>query len=215
MKDESGVFEYHFEQHIDPKYLDRYYRFSDRMKQMASQREGFVSLERQLIKQHPDQCVFRTTMRFNHPQQCMSWLDDPERRRLLLQEEEETGFRFKGRANWIGYGRWLSSRIRRPVPTWKVNLMVLVTLYPTAMLLTPILHGLFPKASGATLMLVSNALCVAATSWLLVPAASRAYRRWLEGDTNALQTLAALASLVGVFVVTWWGFSHLAFTGGR
>jgi hypothetical protein len=35
MKDESGVFEYHFEQHIDPKYLDRYYRFSDRMKQMA------------------------------------------------------------------------------------------------------------------------------------------------------------------------------------
>jgi antibiotic biosynthesis monooxygenase (ABM) superfamily enzyme len=93
--------------------------------------------------------------------------------------------------------------------------MVLLTLYPTAMLLTPILHGLFPKASGATLMLVSNTICVAATSWLLVPAVSRVYRRWLEGDTNTLQTIAALASLMGVFVAMWWGFSNLAFTGGH
>jgi antibiotic biosynthesis monooxygenase (ABM) superfamily enzyme len=215
MSDNEGAFEYHFEQHIDPRYLDRYYRFSDHMRQMASQREGFVSLERQLVEQRSDQYIFRTTMRFKHPQQCMSWLDDPERRRILLQEEEETGFQFKGRANWTGYGRWLSSRIRRPVPTWKVNLMVLLTLYPTAMLLTPILHELFPRAPGATLMLVSNTICVAATSWLLVPAVSRVYRRWLEGDTNTLQTVAALASLVGVFVAMWWGFSHLAFTGGH
>ena len=208
-------YEYRFEQHIDPNHLDRFYQFSDRMKELASRREGFLSLERQLVEQRPEICVFRTTMRFRTIQQCMSWLDDPQRRQLLLREEEEAGFRFRGGANWMGYGRWLSRRIRRSVPTWKVNLMVLITLYPTAMLLTPILHGLFPRASGATLMLISNTLCIAATSWLLVPAVSRAYRRWLEGDTNAVQAVAALASLTGIVVIMWWGFSNLAFTGGR
>lgn len=112
----------------------------------------------------------------------MSWLDDPERRRLLVQEEEETGYRFSGRANWMGYGRWLSRRIKRPVATWKVNL----------------------------LMLLSNAACVAATSWLLVPAMSRAYRPWLEGETSRQQTWRWLASLLLWVTVLWWGFSSLS-----
>ena len=115
-------------------------------------------------------------------QQCMSWLDDPERRRLLVQEEEETGYRFSGRANWMGYGRWLSRRIKRPVATWKVNL----------------------------LMLLSNAACVAATSWLLVPAMSHAYRPWLEGDISRQQTWRWLASLLLWVTVLWWGFSSLS-----
>lgn len=208
-------FEYHFEQRVNPRHLERFHRFSEQMRALASQRDGFLSLERQLVEQHPDVCVFRTSMRFNTIQQCMSWLDDPQRRRLLLQEEEEAGFRFQGQGNWFGYGRWLSRRIKRTVPTWKVNLLVLLTLYPTAMLLTPLLHALFPNASGSTQMLVSNALCVAATSWLLVPAVSRAYRRWLEGESNGLQTWSALMSLLVLIALFWWGFSHLPLTAGR
>ena len=78
----------------------------------------------------------------------MSWLDDPERRRLLVQEEEETGYRFSGRANWMGYGRWLSRRIKQPVATWKVNLLVLLSLYPTAMLVAPLLQRLLGRIGG-------------------------------------------------------------------
>ena len=215
MSEGLGSFEYHFEQRVDPRHVDRFHQFSSRMRELASQREGFISLERRLIEQRPEVCVFRTSMRFNTIQQCMSWLDDPQRRQLLLQEEEEAGFRSQGQANWMGYGRWLSRRIKRSVPTWKVNLLVLLTLYPTAMLLTPLLHGLLPQASGATLMLMSNALCVAATSWLLVPAVSRAYRRWLEGETNTLQTWSSVVSLLLLIGLFWWGFSHLPLTGGR
>lgn len=215
MTQQPQSFEYQFEQQVDPRHLQRFLAFSDTMRHLASQREGFISLERELIEQTPELCVFRTRMRFQTIQQCMSWLDDPQRRQLLLQEEEEAGFRFQGHANWIGYGRWLSRRIKRPVPTWKVNMLVLLTLYPTAMLLTPVLHALLPGASGATLMLVSNTLCIAATSWLLVPAVSRAYRRWLEGDSTTLQAVASLASLLLLITLFWWGFSHLPLTGGR
>ena len=125
-----GSFEYHFEQRVEPHHVERFLRFSERMHELVSQHEGFISLQRQLIEQRPNVCVFRTSLRFNTIQQCMSWLDDPKRRRLLLLEEEETGFRFQGRANWMGYGRWLSRRIQRRVATWKVNLLVLLTLIP-------------------------------------------------------------------------------------
>jgi|Laugresu1bdmlbsd_1035121.scaffolds.fasta_scaffold08911_3 antibiotic biosynthesis monooxygenase (ABM) superfamily enzyme len=215
MTEGPDSFEYHFEQRVDPRHLERFHHFSERMRELASEREGFISLERRLIERHPEVCVFRTSMRFNTIQQCMSWLDDPQRRQLLLLEEEEAGFRSQGQGNWFGYGRWLSRRIKRSVPTWKVNLLVLLTLYPTAMLLTPVLHGLFPRASGSTLMLVSNALCVAATSWLLVPAVSRAYRRWLEGESNTLQTLGSVVSLLLLIALFWWGFSNLPLTGGH
>lgn len=215
MSQSPESFEYHFEQRVDPRYQERFHQFSERMRELASQREGFISLERHLIEQRPEVCVFRTSLRFRTIQQCMSWLDDPQRRQLLLQEEEEAGFRFQGQGNWFGYGRWLSRRIKRTVPTWKVNLLVLLTLYPTAMLLTPVLHGLFPHASGSTLMLVSNALCIAATSWLLVPAVSRAYRRWLEGDTNPTETWGALVSLLLLIALFWWGFSNLPLVGGH
>ena len=102
---------------MEPHHVERFLRFSERMHALVSQREGFISLQRQLIEQRPNECVFRTSLRFATIQQCMSWLDDPQRRRLLLLEEEETGFRFQGRANWMGYGRWLSRRIERRVAT--------------------------------------------------------------------------------------------------
>ena len=206
---EPGSFEYHFEQRVDRRHLDRFHHFCARLDQLVQQQEGFINLDRQAIQQQPDAIVFRTSLRFATIQQCMNWLDHPKRRRLLLKEEEEAGFHFQGKANWMGYGRWLSQRIRRAVPTWKVNLMVLLTLYPSAMLLSPVLRRLLPDASAATLMLVSNTLCVAATSWLLVPGISRVYRRWLEGDSTALQSWGYLASLAGLLTLLWWGFSSV------
>jgi antibiotic biosynthesis monooxygenase (ABM) superfamily enzyme len=215
MNRSSESFEYHFEQRVNPHQLERFHRFSEQMRALASQKEGFISLKRQMIDERPDICIFRTSMRFNTIQQCINWLDDPQRRRLLLQEEEEAGFRFQGQGNWFGYSRWLSRRIKSRVTTWKVNLIVVFTLYPTAMMLTPMLRAMFPNASGSTQMLVSNILCVAATSWLLVPTVSRTYRSWLEGEGSALQSGGSLLSLVLLIALFWWAFSNLPLAGAR
>lgn len=213
MGDGLGAFEYHFEQAVEPRHVERFLQFSNRMHELASQHDGFISLERQCIQQTPERCIFRTSLRFSTIQQCMNWLDDPQRRRLLHQEEEETGFRFQGRANWIGYGRWLSRRIRRRVATWKVNLLVLLTLYPTVMVMSPLVLRMLPHASGATRMLISNSICVAATSWLLVPSLSRAYRPWLEDEIKPLHAWCWLLSLLLWIALLWWGFSQWPLSG--
>jgi antibiotic biosynthesis monooxygenase (ABM) superfamily enzyme len=69
---------------VEPHHVERFLRFSERMHAFPSQREVSISLQRQLIEQRPNECVFRSSLRFATIQQCMSWLDDPQRRRLLL-----------------------------------------------------------------------------------------------------------------------------------
>ena len=83
------------------------------------------------------------------------------------------------------------------------------------MLVSPLLKRLLPQASGASLMLISNTLCVAATSWLLVPALSRAYRPWLEGNTSSAQAWLGLISLLLWIALLWWGFNSIALSAGH
>jgi antibiotic biosynthesis monooxygenase (ABM) superfamily enzyme len=209
LKDAAEGFEYRFEQRVDPAHVQSFYRFSDALHTLASQQPGFLSQERHLLEQRPGAWLFQTSVRFQTIQQCFAWLDHPKRRRLIVDEEEQARFRFRGQANWMGYGRWLSRNVRRPTPTWKVNILVLLTLYPTVMALTPVLHLTLKGASLPTVMLVSNALCVATTSWLLVPVLSRLYLRWLEGDLSNRGALLALGSLLAALVLLWAGFQQL------
>ncbi|MGH8047977.1 MAG: hypothetical protein ACREKL_12095, partial [Chthoniobacterales bacterium] len=144
---------------------------------------------------------FETTLKFDTAEHCTTWLDNPERRRLLNLEEEQAGFAFRGHGNWDGYSRWLSNRVTTEPPKWKVNLLVLLTLYPTAMVLTPVLRWMFKDSGMSSLMLISNALCVAATSWVLVPFASRFYLRWLEGEMSTMGRALAVASLLAMLAI--------------
>jgi len=204
MTNPTGAFEYVFQQEVRALKVDRYYAFSDRLRELASRQPGFLSQERRLVEQGADVWRFETTLTFDTAENCVTWLDNPERRRLLHLEEREAGFAFSGHGNWEGYQRWLPRDISAEPPKWKVNVLVLLTLYPTVMVLTPLLHVALRGFDFPSVMLVSNALCVAATSWVLVPFVSRFYLRWLEGSMppvkNALATLS-LAVLLGLMLL--------------
>ncbi|MEO8205502.1 MAG: hypothetical protein ABI615_04925 [Chthoniobacterales bacterium] len=193
---QKAVFEYVFEQEVKASKVDRYYAWSDQLHALASRQPGFIDQERHLAEEEGPIKRFQTILKFDTAEHCISWLDNPERRRLLNREEEEADFSFRGHGNWEGYSRWLSRSITSEPPKWKVNLLVVLTLYPMAMLLTPLLHFLFKGYSMPSLMLISNFLCVAATSWVLVPFVSRFYMRWLEGGLTAGGRLLVLASLI-------------------
>jgi antibiotic biosynthesis monooxygenase (ABM) superfamily enzyme len=192
----QAAFEYVFAQEVRPSKVDRYYALSDKLHSLASQQPGFIHQERRLVETGSMVLRFETILKFDSAEHCIDWLDNPQRRRLLNLEEEEAGFAFQGHGNWDGYSRWLSKRITTEPPKWKVNLLVLLTLYPTAMLLTPVMHAVFKGFSSPSVMLISNALCVAATSWVLVPFASRFYQRWLEGQLNGWRGALAMGSLL-------------------
>lgn len=202
-------FEYVFEQEVRASKVDRYFAWSDRLQALASRQPGFIRQERRLVRDAGDIKRFETTIQFDTVEHCINWLDNPERRKLLNLEEEQAGFAFRGHGNWDGYSRWLSRRLTAEPPKWKVNLLVLLTLYPVAMLLTPILHFTLRGFGLPGVMLISNILCVAATSWVLVPFASCFYLRWLEGESEPWRDFAALASLFALLAVLFLVFQAL------
>lgn len=198
---QEEAFEYVFEQEVRASKIDRYYAWSDKLLALVSKQPGFVHQERRLVEKGEKIWRFETVLKFDTAEDCISWLDNPERRRLVNLEEEEAGFAFRGHGNWDGYSRWLSKRVTTEPPKWKVNLLVLLTLYPTAMLLTPLLHFTLKGFSSPSLMFISNAICVAATSWLLVPFVSRFYLGWLEGNLTSKGHVFAVISLIALLVI--------------
>ena len=202
-------FEYIFEQQVRATKLDSFYKFSEQLHHLASQQPGYLFQERRLLPGEGEIRHFQTVLRFESPEACINWLDHPERRRLLHQEEEENYFQYRGHGNWEGYSRWLARSINQPTPKWKVNLLVLLTLYPTVMALTPLLHLSLKGVAYPIVMLVSNSICVAATSWFLVPFVSRFYSNWLQGNLGRWQRCWALASLALLFILLLNGFLAL------
>ena len=197
----EAVFEYVFEQEVRATKLDRFYALSDKLHELASQQPGFIHQERRLVDPEGPVRRFQTTVKFDTAEHCINWLDNSERRRLLNLEEEQADFSFQGHGNWDGYSRWLSRSLTSEPPMWKVNILVLLTLYPMAMLLTPLLHLVLKGYGLPATMLISNLLCVAATSWVLVPFVSRFYRRWLEGELGPGARALALASLLALLAI--------------
>lgn len=208
-KTPQAGFEYVFEQEVHASKVDRYYALSDKLHALASKQPGFLHQERHPVQEQGPVRRFQTILKFDTAEHCISWLDNPQRRRLLNQEEQEAGFAFEGHGNWDGYSRWLSRSVTSEPPKWKVNLLVLLTLYPTAMLLTPLLHFLFKGYSSPSLMLISNALCVAGTSWVLVPFVSRFYVRWLDADLKPASRAIALVSLLLLIAALWYIFRSI------
>jgi antibiotic biosynthesis monooxygenase (ABM) superfamily enzyme len=202
-------FEYIFEQEVRASMVERFLALNDRLHALASQQPGFVHQERELVSQDGPVWRYRTTVKFDTADHCVQWLDHPERRRLLNLEEAEAGYAFRGHGNWEGYSRWLPRTLSAEPPKWKVNLLVLLTLYPTAMLLTPLLHVVMRGVGLPGTMLVSNILCVAATSWALVPFASRFCLRWLTGEANARERAIATSALVLLLAAMFFAFQAL------
>jgi antibiotic biosynthesis monooxygenase (ABM) superfamily enzyme len=205
----STPFVYVFDQAVKASEVERYFVFSNKLHLLASKQPGFVHQERLKIGEKEGMVLFQTTLKFDTVEHCFTWLDHPERRQILLMEEQEAGFTFKGHANWDGYSRWLSREVRKEAPKWKVTLLVLLTLYPTAMLLTPILHLALHGWGLPGVMLISNILCVAITSWLLVPFASQLSARWLEGDLQPARQTMVLVFFIFLLALFFFAFQSL------
>lgn len=204
----EAPFAYVFEQEVRTDAVDRFYALSEELHALVREHPGFIDRQFSAVEDGPVVSRFRTILTFESAESCMAWLDNAERRRLLRMEEEHAGFQFTAHGNWDGYARWLSRGVAGESPKWKVNLLVLLALYPTVLALTPLLNILLKGANFPAIMLVSNALCVAATSWIIVPALSRLYTPWLENRLTKLQSVAALGS-IAIAVALIWGLFNL------
>ena len=132
--------------------------------------------------------------------QCLSWLDSPERRRLLHQAEMSMNYRYRAKLEADSFDQWIQVRRPEKVPIWKVNVLVWLALYPSVMVLTLLgssTLGQFPLPLN---MLISNGITVVLTGTCLVPWLSRLYGGWLKTSPIRL-TWVGLASVLSLQLI--------------
>lgn len=127
---------------------------------------------------------WRSVLRFRTGRQLTAWLNSHEREAALpaLRAHLTSDFSELPRSAAFGSTVRTDHGRTRITPRWKSTMVVLLCLYPTVMLLTRFLVPALGELGMARwhAIFVSNATSVALLSWLLVPAASRMFRRWLD-----------------------------------
>ncbi|QUS61023.1 hypothetical protein [Synechocystis sp. PCC 7338] len=187
-------FEYHFAHRVAPDHHPIFLRCQEELRALIKQSPGYIDERSTELRLEEGIFVGKTVIRFDTLENLIGWLDNPERRRVI-HLEENAGYKFQGQVSTEGYSRWLKQKLSQPSPVWKINLLVLLVLYPTVMGLNLLLHKPdlidFP-----TWMLFSNFCSVAITGWFAVPWVSGIYQRWLEGQGTKKEQSLALASII-------------------
>lgn len=131
----------------------------------------------------------------------VGWMVSRERNQLL-KAMDELGYSCSAETNWKGYSAWVAHDQQADAPpTWKVNLLVLLCLYPTVLILNSLINPLGLGYSSS--ILVGNICSVALTGWLLVPAAQRIYGRWISGRNSGRGNQLALLSIAALLLLSW------------
>ncbi len=130
---------------------------------------------------------------------------ESDARRTALQEvesfidkrEQQVATAFAG---WFTFG----DAPGQVPPAWKQSMIVLLTLYPIVMLEQMFLNPLLQSLDRAEAIFIGNALSVAATGFLLIPLALRAFEWWLlPGPSVSPRVEAAgIALVVGGYILS-------------
>jgi antibiotic biosynthesis monooxygenase (ABM) superfamily enzyme len=142
-----------------------------------------------------------SVLRFRAAHQLMAWLRSHEREEALPQLRAHLTRNFSELPRSAPFGSTVrtDNGQTRITPAWKTAMLVLLCLYPMVMVLSrflgPPLHRL--GAGPWLTVFLSNVTSVALLQWVLVPALSRPFRRWLD----PVEGVGVRISLVGATVV--------------
>ena len=131
----------------------------------------------------------------------VGWMVSRERSELL-KAMDGLGYSCSAETNWKGYAAWVAEDQQSDAPpTWKVNLLVLLCLYPTVLILNSLIDPLGLGYSSS--VLVGNICSVALTGWLLVPAAQHLYGRWISGRSGRRDSQLTMLSIATLLLLSW------------
>jgi antibiotic biosynthesis monooxygenase (ABM) superfamily enzyme len=146
-------------------------------------------------------------VRFDSDANLQAWMNSPVRLDLLKEAEPFTE-EFHARVVRTGFDQWFKVPAGAPPPAaWKMNMLVLLTLYPVVFLFgvwvqTPLLMGKAGLPFWLALF-IGNVVGVLLLSWL-VPAVSRGFGWWLAPARDAGGPTSLVgAALVVLFYGVW------------
>lgn len=195
-----NFFEYSVDHQLESTRIEAGLALINRFLQAELRRPGCLGVEGPTPIGGGNTTAYNTRTRWTDVESFVAWMDNPERR-ALQEESQREGYAFKSSTNWRGYSQWLRGTGATQPPIWKVNLIVLLTLYPTVIAITLIQRG-WP-GNFASALLIGNIASVSLTGWLFVPAASSIYRQWLCGKQPARWQLASLGSILAILLLVW------------
>ena len=146
-----------------------------------------------------------TILRFESEANLQTWLDLPEREKLLEEAKAFTD-EYHTRIVRTGFDQWFGVPGSAPPAAWKQNMVVLMVLYPLVFLLNeylqkPILVGIFHLPYWFHLF-INNVVSVIMLS-LILPWVSRKLGWWLSPAGHDTKRDLAGATLVAGFYALW------------
>jgi uncharacterized protein len=154
-------------------------------------------------------------LRFDSDENLQAWMNSPARLDLLREAEPFTE-EFHARIVRAGFDQWFKVPDGAPPPAaWKMNMLVLLMLYPVVFLFgtwvqTPFLMGKEELPFWLALF-IGNVVSVLLLSWL-VPAVGRSFGWWLAParGAGASTSLAGAALILMLYAVSLFLFSKLS-----
>ncbi|RUP05676.1 MAG: antibiotic biosynthesis monooxygenase [Mycobacterium sp.] len=142
-----------------------------------------------------------SVLRFRGAGQLGAWMRSAERRQALPRLREELTHEFAELPRSAPFGSTVrvADGQAKITPAWKSAMLVVLCLYPTVILLSKTLSPALSRIGigQAAAIFVGNVISVALLQWVLVPAASRPFRRWLDPiDGASIRTSLAGSAVV-------------------
>lgn len=204
---------------VEPGSEEGFRRWDDEIAAAQARWPGYVGSTLQApVEDVQDQWL--TMVTFDSEAHLEAWLGSDERA-ALLKEEEGMAHDTATRRVRSGFEGWFDFRRAggpgRPAP-WKLNLVILVGLYPIVMPEILYLNNKLAWMNLAFSNLIGNVLSVAFLGWPVLAVLTKLMGWWIQPDPRASRSTdlkgalvlsTGLAVLVGVFylLVTYVGFS--------
>jgi len=146
-------------------------------------------------------------VRFDSDANLQVWMNSPVRRSLLKEAEPFTE-EFHARIVRTGFDQWFGAS---PPPAWKMNMLVLMMLYPVVFVFGVLVQKPLLVDNGVPFWLalfIGNVVSVALLNWL-VPWSARRFDWWLapQGPVVMRINLIGAGTAVGLYVVCLLAFA--------
>ena len=150
-------------------------------------------------------------VRFDSDANLQAWMNSPVRLALLKEAEPFTE-EFHARIVRTGFDQWFKAAGRRAQPAaWKMNMLVLMMLYPVVFVFGALVQTPFMTNKGVPFWLalfIGNVVSVTLLNWL-VPWSARRFGWWLapQGPSVARINLIGAGIVIGLYVVCLLAFA--------
>lgn len=192
--------------HVKPGRENEYREWQGKIDAEAARFPGFLGNE--VFAPVPGvQEEWVVVVRFDSPQHLQGWLLSDARHRLIdhatrLWDEARVESLSGGFPGWFAPG---AAGPGQPVfpPDWKQAMIVLLTLYPTVMLLSLFLSPWLAGLPMPWALFISNVVSVVILTWLIMPYVNRLFGFWLipsPSRSGLVESLGTGAVILGYAV---------------